>query len=67
MNGVLPAVASTAFAPAAQVVLLVSTSAWAVAALEIKCGNWVLQANQSSKVTGEGVTEVYKERHSNGE
>ena len=58
MDSVLPVVASTAFAPAAQAVLLVSTGPWAVAALEIKGANWVLQANQSSEVTGEGITEV---------
>lgn len=63
MDSVLPAAASRAFAPAAQAVLLASTGTWAVAAWEIKGGNWVLKANQSSEVTGEGITEVHKEMH----
>lgn len=55
-----PAVASTAFAPAAQVVLLASVGTGAIAALEREGGNWVLQANQSSEVTGQGVRKVQK-------
>lgn len=67
MDSVLPPVASTAFALTSQAVLLASAGTGASNGREIKDDNWMLQANKSSEVIGEGligvdrVTEVLNE------